>query len=650
MFLRQNQTHQSVSQINFECSGLTLIAGENGSGKTQLLHAIKNGFFLIDGSVDSTKAAYFNYSLSIGMGGTKEYSGYRNPTELAAGTLGDPHFQRLLGEARHVHLGKFRELFEESARHLLKNINSHDVILQVVEKSGAQIDEVRSAIASYNQALAPHLTVQHSRDGTAPFRHNQSRAAYCPYVDDVQLAEVVIGLSTEDFFSKNAHEVEIDVADTFMKYFYKTTLANEKTPSRYDRKNVPIILSKSDFEQRFGSPPWETFEQVLALCGLNYLELVKPSLHASYTPYFLRTPDNIRVPLDALSSGEKVMLGLALIAYQTPSYDRNELILLDEVDALLNPTLAEKYIAVLDIIKNNSGKSIIATTHSPTTVALWPEGTMYLMNRFEPRLQITDKMSILNYLSASLFHVVGQTLRLILVEDRDDAEFYSIVSEASASSGLIRRESVIWLSCRELQENRSGTVPSGGKQVVKGWLSSFGDAVGVGIVKALCDRDRDGSLIEGMHVLERYAIENYIYDPVYCLISFCLHESSSKEWPFGGAGLTLLDFSSRPPHDDVRKKLQDIVLAFADGLKDQLYPEAERSVSLDAEVDVPLRNGLTLRYPAWLLMANGHSLVNAYCSVVKGLSSRREKMLTTIKSFPDWMPVDITLSVDRVAS
>ncbi len=86
---------------------------------------------------------------------------------------------------------------------------------------------------------------------------------------------------------------------------------------------------------------------------------------------------NININLDSLSSGEKTLLGLATLLY-SQQYILNEPILcLDEIDASLHPTMIQSMLDVL--LRQSKITRIYFATHSPSTVALAPEESLFFV-------------------------------------------------------------------------------------------------------------------------------------------------------------------------------------------------------------------------------------------------------------------------------
>ena len=77
--------------------------------------------------------------------------------------------------------------------------------------------------------------------------------------------------------------------------------------------------------------------------------------------------------LTDLSDGEKAILKLALDALDEEISKDIKLVLFDEYDAPLNPSLTEAFYHVIEEFYINKGIQVIIATHSPATISLAPE-------------------------------------------------------------------------------------------------------------------------------------------------------------------------------------------------------------------------------------------------------------------------------------
>ena len=92
--------------------------------------------------------------------------------------------------------------------------------------------------------------------------------------------------------------------------------------------------------------------------------------------------NDLEIQFDALSSGERVLMALVASVYKSAG-DKHfpDILLLDEVDASLHPSMMKNMIEVIDEFFVRNGVKVILVTHSPTTIAIAPDDSLYIMNR-----------------------------------------------------------------------------------------------------------------------------------------------------------------------------------------------------------------------------------------------------------------------------
>ena len=145
-----------------------------------------------------------------------------------------------------------------------------------------------------------------------------------------------------------------------------------------DRVNKQIICSTStdifDNSIWLKTAPWTILNKLFE--DLNFKYRFKNDYEFK-TPYMeenpkLRDDFEIRSLVD-LSDGEKAILKLALISLDEEISKDIRLILFDEYDAPLNPSLTEAFYHVIENFYIKKGIQVIITTHSPATISLAPE-------------------------------------------------------------------------------------------------------------------------------------------------------------------------------------------------------------------------------------------------------------------------------------
>lgn len=149
-----------------------------------------------------------------------------------------------------------------------------------------------------------------------------------------------------------------------------------------DRVNQQIECSKStkvfDNEEWLKKAPWTILNQLFEILNFKYrfkrdYEFITPNMEENPK---LRDDNEIRSLLD-LSDGEKAILKLALIALDEEVSKDIDLVLFDEYDAPLNPSLTEAFYHVIEEFYVKKGIQVIITTHSPATISLAPEYAVF---------------------------------------------------------------------------------------------------------------------------------------------------------------------------------------------------------------------------------------------------------------------------------
>ncbi len=194
--------------------------------------------------------------------------------------------------------------------------------------------------------------------------------------------------------------------------------------------------------------PWSLLNQVFAISKLPY-EIDNPSnIHIDFDPlelnkyaernntgaYSLKltnTDLNITMEFNSLSSGEKVILSLAFMLYYAikNNYFR-KLLLLDEPDAHLHPSLTKQFLEVVEtFLVKKFGAKVIMTTHSPSTIGLCNEESIFVMSKNPTTILKQPRSIAVNYLTSGVpvLNSIIDNRRYIIVEDKNDSTFYTTI-------------------------------------------------------------------------------------------------------------------------------------------------------------------------------------------------------------------------------
>lgn len=409
-----------------------------------------------------------------------------------------------------------------------------------------------------------------------------------------------------------------------------------------------VYLPPDEFRARFGEPPWDTLNRALDIMRLPY-RLDVPGLHTYVAqrmqPFsedvlpatrgrvrpLLRSRDGAALlSLDQLSTGEQTILALTTSLYATtlgsdsPSLPR--LIALDEIDATLHPSMVRALMAyVTDELVERLGIDVVMTTHSPTTVALAPPDSIWVVDAFsEDPLRKTTADEALSQLLVGVpsLSVKSENRRIVMVESRNDSRWYQQIFLATESL-LASERSLVFMPVGGDQAEG----PEGCERVIQ--LVTDLRRHGNGDVWGLIDKDTRQTSPPGVHFPpERYSIENYVLDP----LSLGLHMLRAH----AGQDHGLEDFSESEIFSGSRA--QELVHT----LTQKLFPSDEGPARTTQYF-----HGLELDIPEVWLTLQGHDLFKKIRECWPVLKTHNQQLLDRIISgvwanHPAVIPQDIT--------
>lgn len=374
----------------------------------------------------------------------------------------------------------------------------------------------------------------------------------------------------------------------------------------FEREALGRGESPEDIRVRFGEPPWELLDEILDTSGLPlraiHPEPARPTglFRLAHASFRLRDLERgIEVPFDGLSSGEKVIMSTAIWRYAAEQgAGHPKLLLLDEPDAHLHPSLARRFLNVIrEVFVRQRGVRVIMTTHSPSTVALVPEESLFEMRRTEPRVAPAASKERLIAVLTDGFVAVQEATQTVLLEGKDDAPFYGQVWDL-----LTERSAVAEPGPLEPYPNVSFVYGHGKETVVRLVLQMR--AAGMAGFHGIVDRDLGNAPSEGVRVLARNGMENYLYDPLN-VWTFLHSQDRAPDVegvavPRGSTGRV----KSLPEAE--LQRIADTVLA---AVAKELGEMAPGEQALEG---VSFINGKHLSYPRWFLYRDDKEIKSAF--------------------------------------
>ena len=425
----------------------------------------------------------------------------------------------------------------------------------------------------------------------------------------------------QDIFQQNFSAIFKRYSDRYDDNVYNEFLNIKKGK---DRK----FLTEEQFSNKYGSPPWEFVNRIFDEANIGYTitDPIENDRDFPYTFKLVNKSNGANVNFTDLSSGEKVLMSLTLALYNTQIHvPFPKLLLLDEPDAPLHPSMAEQLLKVIEKVFINEKKvKVIMTTHSPSTIAMASEKSLYVMQKENPRIQKRSQEQIMKLLTDGIpsFSIYADNRRQVFVESYIDALFYSKIYE-KLKKNFKNDKSLYFISSGSIT-NTTGNCEKV-RQIVN-LLTGFGNQTIYGII----DWDTKNFGNKKIHVLGsniRYSLENYIYDPL-MISNFLMREIVvSKKYFQISEDDSLHDFVSYSP-----EKLQSIVNILTSSIADNLKEITGIELDVNAVTTVYYLKGISLNIPTWYLQANGHDLEKAIIKSYPALIGKFKDKSTNDKS------------------
>lgn len=364
----------------------------------------------------------------------------------------------------------------------------------------------------------------------------------------------------------------------------------------FERDALAADVPKEEIRRRFGEPPWVLLNETLETSGLPFRVMfpegpIRPSTLVYDTTFQLRLQDielGVEVPYEGLSSGEKVIMSTVLWRYEAQLVGRHpRFLLLDEPDAHLHPSLTRRFLDVIQkVFVKERGVRVIMTTHSPSTVSLAPEESLFEMRRTNPRIQPATSKARAVALLTDGFVTVQEATQTVLLEGKDDPPFYELVWDLLTERSSVSEPGPLepFPGVAFLYGKGKDTVEELVPQMRAKGLKSF---------HGIIDKDVSNVPSDGVYVIGRNGMENYLYDP---LNVWVLLRSQGQDPTVAGVHVPRgRDAHLRDLPDDRLQEIADVVLALAET---RLTGLAAQETTRE---DVRFANGKVLQYPRWFL-------------------------------------------------
>ncbi|WP_166336896.1 AAA family ATPase [Sphingobacterium chungjuense] len=321
--------------------------------------------------------------------------------------------------------------------------------------------------------------------------------------------------------------------------------------------------------------------------------------------------------LGSLSSGEKTLLALTFYIYKLQFKKKvvSNILLLDEIASSLHPSMSKRLISVLhNLFFKELGIKIILSTHSPSTVAFAPAGSLYIMKGDgEDRLHASSKDEALDELTFGVpsFSINYENRRQIFVESKYDVEYYEKLYQTFRKE-LNNEISLNFIASGDVQRNKNGQPKSTCDQVIT--ITELLRDSGNKFIWGIIDWDLNVKRPKSEHVRvlgweERYSIENFVLDPL--LIAILLMTEKIKKPEFFNLPEDFKIYDIIRCSDGELAAIIEVILKIIN---------EELKIDITDEIEYKTFGGKKLKLPKAFVEYNGHKLEEKYLKVIPELN------------------------------
>lgn len=588
-----NEDYKSIKKRDkYTLEDFTILTGKNGSGKSHLLEAIsKSGSTVNRSGTLLEKKVYIPFnSLNISV---SEKVKEADITSF---------------------LRQFYDKLQNNLKDYPKNIERNAVVSN---------DSVGKNVLSKNEINFIHAV----RDKT---NLSLKELTY-----DIFLNNFDITYLTEQVFSSEFGLLFVNYHNRELDNKYKKFLKEQ------EGKEFVKYLPDDEFIKYYGIPPWDFINSIFQKLNLPFHTKEPQYVEKEQTFDFrIYNEKGLEIPFKDLSSGEKVILALAFsIYYSGNSMKKPDLLLLDEPDNSLHPSLTVKLLEVIkDEIVNKMDIPVIMTTHSPITIISSGDTPVYVKFKDFTKPKKINSNTAIEELSGDIpyLKITTDSRRQVLVENSNDVSYYEKIRNALKKIAPFSTELFFFPARTTDGKNAENGCNCAD---VKKFVRKFKEA-GNKEIFGIIDFDNtnhahDNIIIAGMG--SRYAIDNFMLDPF--IIGLYLIEEKIKDMDyFGVNSITSIYDAKNISQEDAQKIIDKI-------LEDIGFNGGEL-------VDYELMNGWKLKITKQFAEKNGHQLEDIYKNKYPQFKKHQNEAALKndiadkiIDGFPEFLPKDLYLTL-----
>ncbi len=414
MRIELKRPHKSIETFpTMDLPGFAVLIGRKGAGKTQLLDALRQGAAEVAGisihDVEMYDMATFhppdtgganrhgnNFAKSTADVYLLSQPGGPSPAETASAI-----FDQFAGDIARTSGPGAREDFVHSLRTEVEDLADFAIF-----GSGDEGDGYMATL--YRDVLAPLVGPGSGRRGRSSpspsdtgFNGNKAALLSAAMKQGGKLPHE---LARDDILRAGHFEGETlsnTLSDVFAAYKVDQFVWAHK---RVETEHIPYADLVNQYRTKY-PPPWRVLREILSTMrhaagteSLFDFDFSDPEDYeldmGTYEAFGFRSEmtnrtTGARYDLNSLSSGEKILMALCLVSFnQYLGRRRPKLLLLDELDAVLHPSMVTALVSTLKELFVERGTRVLMTSHSPMTVAALDDSEIFRVARTGSRVEV----------------------------------------------------------------------------------------------------------------------------------------------------------------------------------------------------------------------------------------------------------------------
>lgn len=409
-FAKQYQSIRTFDEVDL--TNFTILTGRNGSGKTQLLKAIENGSCVLEG-IQTHAIKYFS-NVEFKLGDQKSIpqaqilQRFNQILAIFDGKSGNPK-SNYRAVAQAIWNSIIAPNLSTDGKLFGVKLDDHRLYESVDDQQAEAILE------DYRQKISTQVFSQLAQniDGQSLCLAAQSTAG------PVHMMQVNTHLSA--FVPENSRRgiLNTSLGSLFSQYKVdQYNWARKQTELHDSEKKFSELLADYESENR---KPWDVVNEVFARMNSHSTDENVFSFEVSnpdadkidyrniesygFSPQVKDRKTNETFGFDSLSSGEMVLAALCVsILEMETTVGRPKVLLLDEVEASLHPSMINALLDTLRLSFVDRGTSIIMATHSPSTVSLADPNSLFIVEPKHPtnKVHAVDQNQAISILTEGL--------------------------------------------------------------------------------------------------------------------------------------------------------------------------------------------------------------------------------------------------------